>query len=75
MMRLALDARSTQGDRRGVGVYTTNLLLALARRPDLPAITLFLDSAQPDPADVPLSAFAIRRLGGRSPRHPDGLGD
>ncbi|MEK7764625.1 MAG: glycosyltransferase family 1 protein [bacterium] len=65
MMRLALDARSTQGDRRGVGVYTTNLLLALARRPDLPAITLFLDSAQPDPADVPLSAFAIRRLGGR----------
>ncbi|MEK7477321.1 MAG: glycosyltransferase family 1 protein [Candidatus Coatesbacteria bacterium] len=63
-MRVAFDVRIMQGRPRGMGVYARNLLRAIARRADRPAITLIADSFLPDPEGLPLDAFGIRRVRG-----------
>lgn len=63
-MRIAFDARTVQGARRGMGGYAHSLLAEFARRGANGDITLLTDPALPDlPADI-ASGYRIARVGG-----------
>lgn len=54
-MRIAVDGRSMQGNRRGMGVYTHSLIEAMARRGSAGDVTVFYDETLSDP-DPPVGA-------------------
>ena len=59
---IAVDARSLQGQPRGVGIYTYSLLAALGRAGASGRITVFLDASLPKPVHIP--DFPVRLVAG-----------